>query len=82
MGQDHTAEQGTTANKGTGQTAEGTATWVAEAIPVMGQQLETTTDSHPESATDHPAEATDTVQPLTTAHTIFKIVSTHYTSTA
>ena len=54
QGQDNTAELGTTAAPGIGQTAEGTATGVAEAIPVTDKHLETATDPHPETATDHP----------------------------
>ena len=56
QGQDHTAEPCTTTTPGAGLAAKGTATRVAEAIPVI--------DQHPQTATDHPAEATDAVQPL------------------
>ena len=34
LGQDHTAEPHTAATKGTGQMAEGTATGIADVIPV------------------------------------------------
>ena len=82
LGQDCTAEPGTTAAQGTGQIAEGTAMGVAEAIPVTIQHQEDTTDLHSESATEYPIEATDAVQPLTATCTIKKAASIHYTLTA
>ena len=66
LGQDHTAEPDTTATQGTGQTAEGTAAGVAEAIQVTKKHLDTTTDAHPGTPTDYAVEATDAVQPFTT----------------
>ena len=52
LGQDCTAELGIEAPQETGQRAEGTATRVAEVIPVTDLHQKSNTESHPETATD------------------------------
>ena len=72
LGKDYTADPVTTATLGTGQAAEGTAAVVAGTVSVTDQYLGPTTDSSPGTTTDHPVEATDAVQPLTTTYTTTK----------
>ena len=51
-------------------------------IPVTDPSPKSTTDPHQETVTDHPVEATDTVQSLTITFIATETASRHYTSTA
>ena len=80
LGEDHTADPGTTITMETDQRVEDIAKGVTEAIPVIDQQPDTTTDPHPETAADCPVERTDNSQFLTATCTTTKTPSTYYTS--
>ena len=64
-----------------GQTAEETATGIAEINPVTAANPETGTDNPPDIATDNPLEATDEAQPPITAWIITETSSTHCIAT-